>query len=64
MTDEPKYFQMQITIGIEATTMMRAEELHEMLRDAVSFPLHSIDTPYAKVFETFVTQPYPYPDDP
>lgn len=57
------YFQMQITIGIEAANEAEADTLRDKLVAAVAAPLHGNNTDEAVVFETFATQVYPYPDE-
>lgn len=56
-----QYFQMEITIGIEAESQEAADALALKLLDAVAVPLYANDTEEAKVFESFTTQPFPYP---
>jgi hypothetical protein len=64
MADDPQYFQMQITIGIEAQSLEQAEEIGRKVLNAVAVPLYANNTPEGGVFETFYTQVYDYPDDP
>lgn len=63
MPDEQKYYQMEITLGIEASSEKEADELVNHIKMSLLSPLCAAATERAKVFETFVSEAFDYPMD-